>query len=73
MKLGMRKRGDFIRYRQTMMQSAPMMCKAPSLAEGTLRCSSIKVRNGEMKEWKEELRNWKFVKIFSSGIVGSKP
>ncbi|MBA0819320.1 hypothetical protein Gohar_027880 [Gossypium harknessii] len=28
-----------------------VMCEAPRLAEGILRCLSIKVRNGEMEEW----------------------
>ncbi|KAH1113966.1 hypothetical protein J1N35_007344, partial [Gossypium stocksii] len=43
-------RGDSIRYHHTMLLSALVMCEALSLAEGTLWCSSIKVRmtNGKI-------------------------
>ncbi|KAH1032455.1 hypothetical protein J1N35_044629, partial [Gossypium stocksii] len=50
----MRIRGDFVRYCHTLLLSAPMMCKASGLMERTLWCSSIRVRNSEMKEGMED-------------------
>ncbi|KAH1072583.1 hypothetical protein J1N35_024911 [Gossypium stocksii] len=67
------KKGDSTRYRHMVLLSAPMMIEALGLTEGTLWCSSIKVRKCVTEEWGEELRNWNFIKISSFGIVESKP
>lgn len=46
-------RGGSIRYHLTMLLCASRDGEALGLAEGTLRCSSIKFRKCKMEEWME--------------------